>query len=116
MLAYTGAAGVMIGRAAQGRPWLCGQVANYLETGVIPPAPDTGEQWRLIREHIHALHEFYGEFMGIRIARKHVGWYLQHNTEYKHQRKVFNQLDQAVDQLDYIDRIYTMTDDKELAA
>ena len=50
------------------------------------------------------------------IAVNQERWYLQNNTDYKHQRKVFNQLDQAVDQLDYIDRIYTMTDDKELAA
>ena len=62
------------------------------------------------------LHAFYGDFMGVRIARKHVGWYLQHSPGYPHHRKMFNQLDQPTEQLDYIDRIYATTDNEELAA
>jgi tRNA-dihydrouridine synthase B len=115
-VAYTGAAGVMIGRAAQGRPWLCGQVAAYLDRGVAPPAPDLLQQWQLVREHVQALHDFYGDFMGVRIARKHVGWYLQGAADFTRQRKAFNRLDDAADQLNYIDRIYTTIDNEELAA
>jgi tRNA-dihydrouridine synthase B len=116
VMEYTGAAGVMIGRAAQGQPWICGQIAARLETGVTPPAPTRQEQWRLVSDHVRELHAFYGDFMGVRIARKHVGWYLQHSPGYSHHRKVFNQLDQPATQLDYIERIYATTDNEELAA
>ena len=81
VMAYTGAAGVMIGRAAQGQPWLCGQIAAHLDTGVTPPDPSREQQLAIIQRHVTALHEFYGEFMGVRIARKHVGWYLQDNAD-----------------------------------
>ena len=77
VLAETGAAGVMVGRAAQGRPWLCGQIASWLETGVRLPDPDVASQLRLMTEHVQALHAFHGIDRGLRIARKHVGWYLQ---------------------------------------
>ncbi|HSB97976.1 MAG TPA: tRNA dihydrouridine synthase DusB, partial [Spongiibacteraceae bacterium] len=76
VLAYTGADGVMIGRAAQGRPWLCGQIANYLRNGTYAPDPRADELQQILQEHLQNLHEFYGEPMGVRIARKHVGWYL----------------------------------------
>ena len=76
VMAHTGAAGVMIGRAAQGRPWLCGQVATYLATGRIPREPSPREQMAILLRHVMALHQFYGEFMGLRIARKHVGWFV----------------------------------------
>ena len=74
VLRETGAAGVMIGRAAQGRPWLCGRIAHYLETGVAPPEPDAARRGALLREHVAALHAFHGLPRGLRIARKHVGW------------------------------------------
>lgn len=77
VLSETGAAGVMVGRAAQGRPWLCGQIASWLEDGVRLPDPDAASQIRLMEEHVRALHAFHGVERGLRIARKHVGWYLQ---------------------------------------
>ena len=116
VLQHTGAAGVMIGRAAQGQPWLCGQIATYLDKGVFSPTPDREEQWLLIREHVQALHGFYGDFMGVRIARKHLGWYLQQSPAYLLHRKIFNQFEEPLEQLDYIDRIYEKTDNEELAA
>jgi tRNA-dihydrouridine synthase B len=99
VIAHTGAAGVMIGRAAQGRPWLCGQVAAHLDTGVTPPEPAPAEQFAILREHLLDLHAFYGEFMGVRIARKHVAWYLQSRPDYQQLRSRFNQLEQASGQL-----------------
>ena len=74
VLEETDAAGVMIGRAAQGRPWLCGQIARYLEDGTRLPEPDAHMRGVLIREHLSALHDFHGPVRGVRIGRKHVGW------------------------------------------
>ena len=76
MLQVTGADGLLIGRAAQGRPWIFREVEHYLRTGELLAAPTLGEVESTLLEHVQALHEFYGEVMGVRIARKHVGWYL----------------------------------------
>jgi tRNA-dihydrouridine synthase B len=121
VIARTGATGVMIGRAAQGRPWLCGQIAAHLDTGITPPEPAVEEQLTILQRHVKALHEFYGEFMGLRIARKHVSWYLQRNTNYLRQRRAFNGLERAADQLQYLQQLtetYPQQDNlqKEIAA
>lgn len=117
VLAHTGAAGVMIGRAAQGRPWLCGQVAQYLASGSVPTDPPLAQQFALLREHTAALHAFYGEFMGLRIARKHVGWYLQQHPALAPWRKTFNALESATEQLQLIDRLAAdVTEQEDKAA
>ncbi|TXS89005.1 tRNA dihydrouridine synthase DusB [Parahaliea maris] len=124
VLAHTGAAGVMIGRAAQGRPWLCGQIAAWLERGEHLPDPSMAMQWQIIREHLSALHDFYGEFMGVRIARKHVGWYLQQHPSLASRRRDFNALTSAEAQHRHLERLFeahaeaagSTTDQKELAA
>lgn len=77
VLAYTGAQAVMIGRAAQGRPWLCREIDQYLQHGSVLAPPGNDEIRQILSSHIDALHQFYGETMGVRIARKHVGWYLK---------------------------------------
>lgn len=111
----TGAAGVMIGRAAQGRPWLCGQVAAHLAGE--PFAEPTGEeQLAILRQHLQSLHSFYGEFMGVRIARKHVGWYLQGLPVSRSQRASFNALESATSQLEQIESFFSTDTHKELAA
>ena len=75
-LALSGADGVMIGRAARGRPWLVGEIAAVL-AGKAPPAPPRGAALaRLVADHYRATVEFYGPALGVRVARKHVGWYL----------------------------------------
>jgi len=76
VLDYTGAAGVMIGRAAQGQPWLCGQIAAWLEHGVRLAQPSVRQRGVILMEHVRRLHGFHGEWRGVRIARKHVGWYV----------------------------------------
>nr|WP_277602589.1 tRNA dihydrouridine synthase DusB [Parahaliea mediterranea] len=121
VLAHTGAAGVMIGRAAQGRPWLCGQIAAWLERGEHLAAPDLPAQRAIIRGHLAALHDFYGDFMGVRIARKHVGWYLQQHPDFASHRKAFNALTSPEAQHHYLDKLFAgaggaTTDQKELAA
>jgi tRNA-dihydrouridine synthase B len=75
VLEKTGADAVMIGRAAQGRPWLFHETAHYLATGERPAAPGIEEIQRVLSEHLDALYTFYGEATGVRIARKHIGWY-----------------------------------------
>ncbi len=77
VLAHTGADGVMIGRAAQGRPWLCSQIATYLRDGELLPDPAHAEWAAVVLAHLDALHDFYGEPTGVRIARKHIAWYLE---------------------------------------
>jgi len=76
VLQATGADGLLIGRAAQGRPWIFREVEHYLRTGELLAAPTLDEVESTLLEHVQALHEFYGEVMGVRIARKHAGWYL----------------------------------------
>jgi tRNA-dihydrouridine synthase B len=66
---------IMIGRAAQGRPWIFREIAQYLATGSFRAGPSLGEVRDILLGHVHALHDFYGEHMGVRIARKHLGWY-----------------------------------------
>ena len=76
-LSAAGADGVMIGRGAYGAPWLAKQVADFLETGVDPGPPPLAAQGEIARAHIEAMLTHYGTFLGLRNARKHVGWYLE---------------------------------------
>ena len=116
VIAHTGAAGVMIGRAAQGRPWLCGQIATYLDTGVIPAPPSPAQQLATLHQHVTQLHQFYGDFMGVRIARKHVGWYLNADRDMREQHRHFNRLTAPEEQLYYIQQLSGFTFNKEIAA
>ena len=115
VLAQTGAAGVMVGRAAQGRPWLCGQIAAHLAGEPVVPVP-ADEQLAILRRHLQAVHDFYGEFMGVRIARTHVGWYLQDQPDYRARRTAFNGLQTPAEQLQQIDLLFNTDFNKELAA
>lgn len=116
VLRHTGAAGVMIGRAAQGRPWLCGQIASRLATGVTPPEPTLELQRATLHTHVSALHAFYGDVMGPRIARKHVGWFLQLHPGLADYRHAFNGLTDACAQLRMIEQLDMRDSAKDLAA
>jgi len=76
VLKYTGADAVMIGRAAQGRPWIFREIVHFLETGTHMAPPTYGELRAHLLEHLEDHYRFYGEFTGVRSARKHIGWYL----------------------------------------
>jgi len=78
VLDYTQADAVMIGRAAQGQPWLFQQVSDYLVTGQASPVPSSLARAKIIIDHIAAIHQFYGDSLGVRLARKHIKWYLEH--------------------------------------
>jgi tRNA-dihydrouridine synthase B len=77
VLAATGADAVMIGRAAQGRPWIFREIAHFLESGELLPPPSVAEVRRLMADHLRAHYAFYGEYLGLRSARKHIGWYVR---------------------------------------
>ena len=75
VLDYTGADGVMIGRAAQGRPWVFREIHHFLETGELLAEPSIEEVSKTLLNHVENLYDFYGEYTGVRVARKHISWY-----------------------------------------
>ncbi len=75
VLEYTAADAVMIGRAAQGRPWIFREISHYLATGDHLPLPEVNEIHHVLVNHLYDLYDFYGEYSGVRIARKHISWY-----------------------------------------
>jgi tRNA-dihydrouridine synthase B len=77
VLAFTGADGLMIGRAAQGRPWIFREIAHYLATGRVMPPPSVAEARAAILEHLDDHYAFHGEDVGVRVARKHLHWYTE---------------------------------------
>ncbi len=99
VLQVTGAAGLMIGRAARGRPWIFREIAHFLTTGHRLPAPNLREIADVLLTHVRELHHFYGEPAGIRIARKHIGWYLGQFPFFRSWRATINQLETAQQQL-----------------
>ncbi len=99
VLEHTGADAVMIGRAAQGRPWLFREIAHYIETGAHLPPPQSEEIRDVLIGHMHELYAFYGEHTGLRVARKHISWYtkgLAGSAQFRHR---MNQLESIAEQL-----------------
>lgn len=110
VLRETGADGVMLGRAAQGKPWIFRQINHYLAEGELLADPSEEVLSEILLEHLQALYEFYGEYMGLRIARKHLGWYLQHHPEGEAFRRRFNTLDSAAAQLEAVEHFFAAMD------
>ena len=84
VLEYTGAQGLMVGRGAQGNPWVFRELNHYLQTGMVLASPSAIEIHRVMRDHLQRLHEFYGEDHGVKVARKHIGWYLKDRPNSEH--------------------------------
>ena len=99
VLQRTGADAVMIGRAAQGRPWLFREIEHFLANGVHLPAPHVDEIQRVLLAHVHDLYEFYGERTGHRVARKHIAWYTRGLAGSAQFRHYMNQLESSAEQL-----------------
>ena len=108
VLDATGADAVMIGRAAQGRPWICREIDHYLRTGELMPAPLVTEVRALMHEHLEAHYAFYGEFLGVRTARKHIGWYVRELAGGEAFRQRMNLLESTAAQLDAVDGFFKM--------
>ena len=96
VLDYTRADAVMIGRAAQGRPWIFREIEYYLSTGAHMPAPEVNEIRSVMLAHLHDLYDFYGDLTGMRVARKHISWYTKGLKDSANFRHAMNQL-QTID-------------------
>ncbi len=113
VLDYTGADAIMIGRAAQGRPWIFREIQHYLDSGEILPEPDLQEIRSILLDHLDNLYNFYGEYTGVRMARKHISWYSkgqQHGAAF---RQLINRVESAEDQRSMVEEFFTTLINKE---
>jgi len=99
VLEYTDADAVMIGRAAQGRPWIFREINYFLQTGKHLPEPGPREVRDILVGHLHNLYEFYGEYAGVRIARKHISWYSKGHPHGAIFRQAINRVESSTEQL-----------------
>jgi tRNA-dihydrouridine synthase B len=106
VLQRTGADAVMVGRAAQGRPWIFREIDHFLRTGQHLPAPLVAEVRQLMDEHLRAHYAFYGEYLGVRTARKHIGWYVRDLQGGEDFRQEMNRLESTAAQLRAVDSFF----------
>ena len=106
VLEYSGADAVMIGRAAQGRPWLFREIEHFLKTGEHLPPPEVGEIHSVLVEHVRDLYDFYGEYSGLRVARKHISWYTKGLVGSAHFRHNMNRLETVEEQMAAVDEFF----------
>lgn len=99
VLEYTGVDAIMIGRAAQGRPWIFREIQHYFDTGERLPEPSPQEVRDILIGHLNNLYDFYGEFAGVRIARKHISWYSKGQPHGAAFRQMVNRVDSIEQQL-----------------
>jgi tRNA-dihydrouridine synthase B len=107
VLSRTGADAIMIGRAAQGHPWIFREIEHYLARGEHLPAPEVREIHSVLVQHLHALYALYGEQCGVRIARKHISWYTSELAGTATFRQTMNRLETARQQLAAVDGFFT---------
>lgn len=106
-LEQSGADGVMVGRGAYGKPWLLGQIMHWFATGSKIPDPSIEEQYDLIVEHYQSMLDHYGVDVGVRCARKHIGWYTKGLIGSAEFRNMANRLDDPKQLLDELERFYS---------
>ena len=116
VLEKTGANAVMIGRGAQGNPWIFEQINHYLEHGDELPQPSLEEVGKVMKKHLTDLHEFYGEVGGVRISRKHIGWYSRWLQNGKDFTKIFNQHETRLQQQHQLSEFFSNCSLQEQAA
>ncbi|MGS0682774.1 tRNA dihydrouridine synthase DusB [Shewanella sp. 125m-7] len=105
VLDYTGVDALMIGRGAQGRPWIFREIQHYLETGNKLAPVEMDEKRQVMLEHLKLLYNLYGDYKGIRFARKHVGWYLDQEQQ-RPFRSEFNRLETVEEQCSMVERYF----------
>ena len=115
VLKHTGADALMIGRAAQGNPWIFQEINYFLEHGKKMAAPVKSHVRDVMLQHLNNLYTFYGEYMGIRIARKHIGWYCKNRPNGETFRRFFNTLETPDLQHKQI-RFYFENEDNDMKA
>jgi tRNA-dihydrouridine synthase B len=113
VLELTGADGLMIGRAAQGNPWIFREVSHYLSTGEQLPPPPAREVHEVMRRHLTNLHQSYGEHVGVRVARKHIGWYLKGRPDSGPARDQLMRVQSAAEQFDLLDDFFGQQAERE---
>ena len=117
VLEQTGADAVMIGRAAQGRPWIFREIEHYMSTGELLPEPGVEEIHTIMIEHLQNLYDFYGEYTGVRVARKHIAWYSKGQPDGAEFRRRINRVESSEAQLAMTHAFFdTLAADSELAA
>jgi tRNA-dihydrouridine synthase B len=117
VLEYTGADAIMIGRAAQGRPWIFREIEHFLNTGETLPEPPVTEIRDIMLKHLDNLYSFYGEFTGVRVARKHISWYSKGQVGGASFRNAVNRVETIEQQLSMTHEFFErLEQEKELAA
>jgi tRNA-dihydrouridine synthase B len=116
VLEHTGAAAVMIGRGAQGNPWIFNQINHYLDKGEQLVPPSIEEIGVIMARHLQALHKFYGEVGGVRISRKHIGWYSSELAGGKEFTQHFNKLESRTHQQEFLKQFFLNIINQEQAA
>ncbi len=117
VLDYTGADAVMIGRAAQGRPWIFREIAHYLATGKTLAEPGPAQVRDILLDHLHNLYALYGDYGGVRVARKHIAWYSKGHLQGAAFRQLINHVETPEQQLAFTREFFDqLTHAKELAA
>ncbi len=106
VLDYTGVDGIMVGRAAQGRPWIFREIAHFLATGENLAEPDPLEVRDILLGHLQNLYAFYGESLGVRVARKHIGWYSKGSVGGSAFRRTINQMETPAEQRALIETFF----------
>jgi len=114
VLAHSGADGVMIGRAAQGRPWIFREIEHFLATGAKLPEPGPLEVREILLGHLENLYEFYGTGLGVRVARKHISWYSKGGAGSAAFRRAINQVETIAEQRAMIDEFFTRQADGDV--
>ena len=114
VLRYTNADAVMIGRAAQGRPWIFREILHFHTTGQYLAPPLVAEVKQLLLEHLNDHYSLYGHYMGVRSARKHIAWYIHNLPDAKSFRQMMNQIESTGQQIEavsnYFDKLHQMMD------
>ena len=116
VLQQTGADGLMIGRAAQGNPWIFQQINHFLQTGENLAEPSVTEVQQILICHLNTLYDFYGEYSGVRMARKHIAWYSKGLRNGNAFRQQMNTLEKAEQQLAFTDAFFAQLADKDSLA
>jgi tRNA-dihydrouridine synthase B len=106
VLSSTGADGLMIGRAAQGNPWIFREIRHFLDTGEQLPSPASSEVLEVMQQHLAQLHRSYGEYHGVKVARKHIGWYLKNRPDSTAARNRLMRAESAAEQFSILNSYF----------
>jgi len=116
ILEYTGADGLMIGRAAMGNPWIFREIIHYLQKRVFLPPPDQEQVRMVLINHLENLYALYGNHTGVRVARKHISWYCKHRPEAELFRNQINQVESTFEQLGLVYGLFSKASGGSIAA